>query len=61
MFNILRCNPNVKWIVIALVATFIVADCFDNVEKDIIGNILLLVGQVFIILAIDGEESIIGR
>lgn len=61
MFNILRCNSNAKLILIALLATFLLADCIGDEEKELFGNILLLVGQALVILAMDSGADIEGR
>lgn len=50
--NCIKDNENVKWIVLVIVVSFIIAMGIEEGQKEITGNLLLLAGQIFICLAL---------
>lgn len=48
----LKDNPNLKWIIITVVACIVFATCVGDGELELIGNLFLMAGQVLVILAL---------
>ncbi|MEG0013714.1 MAG: hypothetical protein RSG75_11710 [Cellulosilyticaceae bacterium] len=45
-------NSNIKWIIIAVVMSILVSNELEDDQKELIGNLLLMAGQIFVILAL---------
>lgn len=48
----LKENPNIKWIIGAVVVSILVSNELEDNQKELVGNLFLMVGQIFVILAL---------
>lgn len=48
----LKENPNIKWIIGAVIISLLVSQHIEDDEKELVGNLFLMVGQIFVILAL---------